>query len=459
MNCEEITRILDEHAVARLAPARKAEVDTHLEGCSRCSSVWHAQQVLQNRPVPPVPPGLLAETRRLAEAESGRSAGFSADASEAGGASPSAAESAPHGGGARSSGRARRSAAVGGRVASRFTWRAVTLTGVMAAGAALAAVGIVSQMERNGQAAPSRADAAVSPAGGASEGVSAPAGVPAAPAPRAERDSGAPRPAAAGLDGAAPQADERPGSLPDGDYFALLKVPPVYPPEAAGQGLEGSVVVEFTVTDTGDVADPAVVESTDAVFERAALDAVRQFKYMPRIAGGEAVAVPGVRNRITFVLETPAPPAPRGSEHRAMTGAPDPSMRPSFWDILAPALACASSGDLLCAELVLDEAAATYEFNAAEERAVWKFYGFIYARLADYERSIAAYERAASVPGAWRGDTTLLTIAHLYMKRHQYVPALERVEEYIENAETTGPASPGAYQFAARLRQLGAAVQ
>ena len=89
----------------------------------------------------------------------------------------------------------------------------------------------------------------------------------------------------------------------DGEYLPIVKVAPVYPARAASRGLEGYVIVEFTVTPTGATRDIAVVESSSSLFERAAMDAASKFKYKPRVIDGQPVEVPGVRNRITFVLE------------------------------------------------------------------------------------------------------------------------------------------------------------
>jgi len=89
----------------------------------------------------------------------------------------------------------------------------------------------------------------------------------------------------------------------DGEYLPIVKVAPIYPSRAATRGLEGYVIVEFTVTRAGTVKDVTVVESTNSIFERAAVDAAYKFKYKPRVIDGEAVEVPGVRNKITFVLE------------------------------------------------------------------------------------------------------------------------------------------------------------
>jgi len=92
-------------------------------------------------------------------------------------------------------------------------------------------------------------------------------------------------------------------AVSDGDYLPIVKVEPVYPRRAMSRGMSGHVIVEFTVTRTGTVRDPFVVESTSSIFERAALAAVLKFKYKPRVVDGEAIEVAGVRNKITFVLE------------------------------------------------------------------------------------------------------------------------------------------------------------
>ena len=88
----------------------------------------------------------------------------------------------------------------------------------------------------------------------------------------------------------------------DGEYLPIVKVAPVYPSRALSRGLEGYVIVEFTVTQTGAVKDVFVVESTSSLFERAAVQAAYKFKYKPRVIDGVAVEVPGVRNKITFEI-------------------------------------------------------------------------------------------------------------------------------------------------------------
>jgi protein TonB len=90
--------------------------------------------------------------------------------------------------------------------------------------------------------------------------------------------------------------------ISDGEYLPIVKVAPVYPARALQRGLEGYVIVAFTVTAAGTTRDASVVESTSTLFERAALEAALKFKYKPRVIDGQAVEVPGVQNKISFEI-------------------------------------------------------------------------------------------------------------------------------------------------------------
>ena len=90
----------------------------------------------------------------------------------------------------------------------------------------------------------------------------------------------------------------------DGEYLPIVKVAPIYPRRALSRGIEGYVIVEFTVTPQGTVVSPEVVEAEpEGIFERAAMDAAKKFKYKPRMVDGKAVSVPGVQNQITFKMK------------------------------------------------------------------------------------------------------------------------------------------------------------
>jgi periplasmic protein TonB len=89
----------------------------------------------------------------------------------------------------------------------------------------------------------------------------------------------------------------------DGEYLPIVKVQPIYPRRALSRGVEGYVIVEFTVTKQGTTKDVRVVESTSSMFDNAAVKAAQKFKYKPRVVDGEPIEVPGVQNKITFEIE------------------------------------------------------------------------------------------------------------------------------------------------------------
>jgi protein TonB len=85
----------------------------------------------------------------------------------------------------------------------------------------------------------------------------------------------------------------------DRDVVPLVRTEPEYPAQLLSRGIVGWVTVEFTVAKNGAVKDPFVIASKPArTFDRAALAAIRRWKYNPRIVNGEAVERPG--KKITF---------------------------------------------------------------------------------------------------------------------------------------------------------------
>tara|TARA_R110002074_G_scaffold182356_1_gene347209 strand:- start:70 stop:681 length:612 start_codon:yes stop_codon:yes gene_type:complete len=91
--------------------------------------------------------------------------------------------------------------------------------------------------------------------------------------------------------------------IADGEYLPIVRVPPQYPARASEQGLEGFVILEFTVTKNGSTTKVQVVEASHRVFIRNAIRAGEKFKYKPKIVDGEAISVAGVRTQIDFKLE------------------------------------------------------------------------------------------------------------------------------------------------------------
>jgi len=70
----------------------------------------------------------------------------------------------------------------------------------------------------------------------------------------------------------------------------VFQSPPRYPNELRREKKKGQVYVIFVVNANGRVEDPVVKRATHPAFEKAALDAIRQWKFEPATRGGEAVA-------------------------------------------------------------------------------------------------------------------------------------------------------------------------
>jgi len=80
----------------------------------------------------------------------------------------------------------------------------------------------------------------------------------------------------------------------DMDLTPLVRINPQYPPKAKRLEVEGYVRVGFTVLPNGRVDNPVILESDPkGTFEKAALRAIRKWKFKPKIENGEAIAHKG----------------------------------------------------------------------------------------------------------------------------------------------------------------------
>jgi protein TonB len=77
-------------------------------------------------------------------------------------------------------------------------------------------------------------------------------------------------------------------------------VAPVYPATAKMSRQEGAVEIELLIGPTGAVEDTKLMKPV-LLFNDAAVDAVRQWKYSPTIINGTAVSV-RMLVRVTFAL-------------------------------------------------------------------------------------------------------------------------------------------------------------
>ena len=93
------------------------------------------------------------------------------------------------------------------------------------------------------------------------------------------------------------------GVITDGALVNMVRVEPVYPSRALTYGIEGFVIVQFDVTADGRVVDVVIIESTDSVFNKAAIKAAERFKFKPRVVDGLALASYGIQNMFRFEIE------------------------------------------------------------------------------------------------------------------------------------------------------------
>ena len=115
--------------------------------------------------------------------------------------------------------------------------------------------------------------------------------------PPAEVDSSAARPNL-GFKG------KKAGVFADGSYVPIFQVPPVYPRRALERGIEGCVMLKFTVTKVGSTRDPSVEWAVPpGIFDRAAMRSALKYKYKPQIRDGEAIEVPNVRTVVIFKID------------------------------------------------------------------------------------------------------------------------------------------------------------
>jgi protein TonB len=76
----------------------------------------------------------------------------------------------------------------------------------------------------------------------------------------------------------------------EGDIIPIVVIRPMYPRDAAMQGLEGWVKVAFIITEVGTVKEPRVIDADPPrIFNREALRAILKWKFKPRVVDGVAV--------------------------------------------------------------------------------------------------------------------------------------------------------------------------
>lgn len=89
----------------------------------------------------------------------------------------------------------------------------------------------------------------------------------------------------------------------EGDVIPIVRIDPQWPREALLNGIDGWVLVEFTILKDGSVADARIIESEPRrLFDRNAVRAILKWKFKPRIIDGQPVER-RAKQRIDFQLD------------------------------------------------------------------------------------------------------------------------------------------------------------
>ena len=398
MSCIDVASVLDSHSMTRLAPAERAEIDAHLAVCRDCAAAWHAQAELAALRVPDASATLLERALLASRLP----------------------QSAP----AR---RARISVVVG----------SVVLAGMAAAAATYVSLTRETPAPASSAAAEASASSTADTALAAAE--------PQAQAARAPAD-----------DDARTSVERIELAL---GVQPVVRIAPTYPPNALKDGLAGHVQLKFDVTAAGTVENISVVESSDPQFEAHAVQALADWRYLPRIAAGRRVGSQGVHTIIRFALQVAsAPPPPPPPPSRDQAAAQRQGL--SYNRDLEIAMDRLAADDLRGVELQLDEMQALY---GAERSDLWNVYGYLYTVQGNYGRAIDAYERSVAIAleSPRPGSGPYVALANLYFARNQYDIALKTL--LLPQRATNGAAPPGgstlvnpeAEALIERLRALG----
>ena len=98
------------------------------------------------------------------------------------------------------------------------------------------------------------------------------------------------------------------------DAKIVDRAPPVYPPFAEVDRMEGWVILSFIISPQGEVTEPMIEDSTGIkAFESSAIEALKKWRYMPATRDGVPVEQAVRKFRMAFQIESPGNGATKGA--------------------------------------------------------------------------------------------------------------------------------------------------
>ena len=89
----------------------------------------------------------------------------------------------------------------------------------------------------------------------------------------------------------------------DRDTLPLVRINPEYPERARARGIEGWVLIQYTITATGTVKDAVVIDAQPkGIFDDTAIKAILRWRFNPRVENGVSVERVGLQTKLAFVL-------------------------------------------------------------------------------------------------------------------------------------------------------------
>ena len=89
----------------------------------------------------------------------------------------------------------------------------------------------------------------------------------------------------------------------------IVRIEPKYPVKAAQQNIEGSVLLQFDITDNGSTDNIKIVKAVpEQLFDQAAISALQKWRYKPRIVGGQAQPQANLLVQLDFRMDESAEP-------------------------------------------------------------------------------------------------------------------------------------------------------